>query len=94
MANLTQAQALAAYRRVCRYFDWTAPAVVPVVRQGQDSRVWAAGPVLCRDFEDRGGWAIVWEDGGDWAMRAGAAADSGTVWSEPFYSFALSLYSR
>lgn len=95
MRNLTQAEAMIAYRRICRALGET-PANAPV-EQGDGSQAWYAGPVLCRDYESwstASRWAIVWEGGTeDWAIRmADRLIHDPKVFAEPIQSFSLGLY--
>jgi hypothetical protein len=90
--NITKAQAVAAYRRVCKQFDETPHDAV--VEQGSGS--WPDVPVLVRDFSGYSGgyarWAICWEAGDfEWSYSE-QAADSKTVFAEPITSYALGLY--
>jgi hypothetical protein len=90
--NITKAQAVAAYRRVCKQFDETPHDAV--VEQGSGS--WPDVPVLVRDFSGYSGgyarWAICWEGGEyEWAFRD-SKATSGTVFAEAITSYALGLY--
>jgi hypothetical protein len=92
--NITKAQAVAAYRRVCKQFDETPHDAV--VEQGSGS--WPDVPVLVRDFSGYSGglsrWAVCWESGPfEWALADRAkVADSAAVFAEPITSYALGLY--
>lgn len=64
-----------------------------VVVHEQGGGQWPDGPVLCRNWEDRDGWAIVWEGGDyDWPHLMWPAAQAAGVFAEPYNGFALSLY--
>lgn len=96
---LTQAEAMDAYRAVCKALSVDVHPVV--VRQGMGS--WPNGPVLCMDFEGwrtRTEWAVVWEGGPyEWAMWVplggqgfSAAEVAKGVFLEPITDWALGLY--
>lgn len=64
-----------------------------VVIHEQGAGQWPSAPVLCRNWEDRGGWAIVWEGGDDdWPHLGWPLAAAAGVHAEPYNGFALSLY--
>jgi hypothetical protein len=91
--NLTKTQAMAAYRKVCKQLG-TTPHPEPVT-QGADSAAWAAGPVLCRDFEGWSStthWAIVWEGDYDWPHRMWEQFIGTKVFAEPINGYSLGLY--
>jgi len=89
MSNLSQREAVKAYRKVCLRYGTTPH---PVVRQGMGG--WPSGPVLCRDYEgwySTTRWAVIWEGGPyDWTMEH-FEEDLG-VFVEPINGFALGLY--
>jgi len=89
MRNLTKAQAVAAYRKVCASLGETPHP--EVVEQGM---TWPGGPVLCRDFGFLSvtRWAVVWEEGPwEWALGLGPDT-SKAVFVEPVTTWALGLY--
>jgi len=91
--NITKAQAMAAYRKVCKKLGVT-PADRSV-RQGQDSDLWSAGPVLCEDFEGWSStthWAIVWEGDYEWPQRMWEMFIGTAVFAEPINGYSLGLY--
>jgi hypothetical protein len=88
--NLTKAQALATYRKICKHLGQTPHP--DVVEQGTS---WPSGPVLCRDFEgwySTSRWAIVWEGGPyEWVVPVSFNVRT-AVFLEPINGFALGLY--
>lgn len=105
--KLTQAQAMTAYRRICKHLGYSA-ASHPVKQTGyhddpeiaeRDRKAWRDGPVLCQNFDDTYPWAIVLEGDYDWPMRASeeenwVRREKGLprVFVEPINGWSLALY--
>ena len=103
--NLTPSQARAAFVAIVTGLEQKlgyqpgeltgpgAPDGKVVIHQQGDGPAWPSTPVLCRNWEDRGGWAIVWEGGDyDWPHLGWPLAHEAGVHAEPYNGFALSLY--
>ena len=108
--NLTERQAMAVYRKFCRYFK--AYDIEPVDHAVTPGERWPTdGPVLVKDFEtgySTAKWAIVWEGGPyDWPQlfpHGGIDEEfgfnwpnvelPGGAWVEPINGWSTAIYPK
>jgi hypothetical protein len=92
MVNLTKAQALSAYKKICKALGETPQE--DFVTQGGSN--WPDGPILVKDFESwysTTKWAVVWEGGHyEWSYTTDFGLDDKKIFAEPINGYSLGLY--